>query len=76
MTPGTSAVLKELRGNTEGCYEQLPDGREWRTVYLDNAVPAGMAPRAFAGHLSDLERLGFYKPHGDGCFGDVLCEAD
>lgn len=72
MTPKTRQVLDALRTHVEGrSFLSSHPGREFGQVYLDNAIPTGMSRRAFAGHLSVLERLGLYKPQGDDCFGDV-----
>ena len=72
MTPKMALVLQALRDNIEGGTTTLSDGRVYHSVYLDNARPAGMSPRAFAGHLSALEKIGAYRSIGDDCFGDVL----
>ncbi len=37
----------------------------------DNARPAGMSPRSFAGHLSALERQGKYHPVDGYAWGRV-----
>lgn len=71
MSPKTKLVLDNLRANHEG--STLLDGT-FAQVYLDNARPAGMSARSFAGHLAALEKLGFYKSQGDDCFGDVKLE--
>lgn len=71
MTSKTAAVLTALRARKESTSLDA-QGREWGCVYLDNARPDGMSARSFAGHLSALTVLGFYKGCGDDCFGDVL----
>lgn len=44
----------------------------WGMVYLDNARPTGFSRHAFAGLLSSLERLGYYRKTGDRYFGEIL----
>lgn len=58
-------VLEALRSEIES------DGF---TEGFGNALPAGMNPRAFAGHLSQLEQRGLYLPlegPDRGFFGEV-----
>lgn len=66
MTPKTKQVHEALLKANEG-----EVGEGWLQVYLDNALPADMSPRSFAGHLSALEALGLYVSEGDDCFGRV-----
>jgi hypothetical protein len=60
MTPKTQIILDLLRRSGE-TRETRQDGSVWVAVYLDNAKPDGISGRAFAGHLSVLENLGFYQ---------------
>lgn len=66
MTTKTRAVLNSLREKAES-----NDGNGWWTVYLDNARPSDMAPRSYAGHLSALEKAGYYRPIDNYAFGQV-----
>lgn len=74
LSTKTAEVLAALRANTEGVETKTSDGRTFHSVYLDNARPAGMSPRAFAGHLSALAAAGLYKEVDGFAWGDVLAE--
>jgi hypothetical protein len=75
MTPKTHTVLTNLRSSAESI-ETRNDHSRWGSVYLDNAIPAGMSRRAFAGHLSALQTKGLYQPQGDDCFGYVCFQPE
>lgn len=66
-TEANETVLEALRAEIES--DGFSEG--FGMVYLDNARPAGMSARAFAGHLSQLTQRGLYKDAGDGVFGEV-----
>jgi hypothetical protein len=74
MTPKQQQVLQALRASIEGVISTDQDGTTWGSVYLDNALyktDDTMTRRAFAEHLSALERAGYYRPVDGDCFGDV-----
>jgi hypothetical protein len=71
ITTEAAAIYEALLCNTEGGMTKKTDGSQWGTVYLDNAIPAGMNRHSFAGYLSALERAGLYKSYEDDCFGEV-----
>lgn len=78
LTTKTAEVLAALRANAEGFEITCQDGRQFKAVYLDNAL-AGLphlSRRMFAGHLSALEAAGLYVSQGDDCFGEVLIEKE
>lgn len=70
LSAKAAQVLAALRSSTEGSSEEIK-GVVFKSVYLDNARPAGMSARSFAGYLSALEEAGLYKSQGDDCFGMV-----
>jgi hypothetical protein len=47
------------------------DGTVWGSVYLDNARPAGMSPRSFAGILGRLQKAELYRRQDDRFFGFI-----
>ncbi len=67
-TAKESEVLAALRAEVEG-FEHTDE--VWGSVYIDNAKPDAMSPRAFAGVLAALERKGLYRSQGDDAFGYV-----
>lgn len=75
MSLKTGMVFMSLRQNVESVFYENDTGT-WGNVYLDNALPQGMTPRAFAGHLASLQKLGLYRSNGDDCFGDVLMDGE
>lgn len=67
LSPKATEVLAALRTRAE-----YAEG-DWLVVYLDNAsgrVP-GLTPRAWAGHLSALEKAGLYRPIDNCAWGKV-----
>lgn len=69
LSEKSQVILDLMREHHEGGWSGWGDG--WASIYLDNARPAGMTARQFAGHLSALESAGVYKSQGDDCFGLV-----
>lgn len=62
-------LITALRSNVEStCTDAVGT---WGTVYLANARPEHVSPHSFAGLLSSLTRLGYYRQL-DGYFGEVL----
>lgn len=59
-------ILAHLRDHTEG---EAIDG--WHMVYLDNARPANVSPRQFAGFLSALAKAGVYREVDGYAWGEV-----
>jgi hypothetical protein len=75
LSPKAADVLASLRAHVEGIsFLSSENGAKFGIVYLDNAKPAGMSRRSFAGYLSTLQKAGLYKSQGDDCFGDVKLE--
>ena len=69
-----STTAKLLLVTMRACAEQeqeRPDGSRWGLVYLDNARPDDMPPRAFSGYLSALTSADLYHSLNDDCFGLV-----
>ena len=63
-------LLAALRRSAES--EEIDaNGDTWGLVYLDNARPDDMAPRAFAGYLAALKFSGLYRPYDHEAFGWV-----
>jgi len=68
------ALLEALRSNAETISTEIATGKQWGTVYIDNARN-GYTPRQFAQALSVFKRLGLYEDYSDrqykGVFGKV-----
>ena len=62
----TTKVLECLRKASEA-----DDGDGWRTVYLDNARPAGMSDKSFRSYLAKLSQHGLYRVVDGYAFGSV-----
>lgn len=71
LSEKTALVLVKLRAEVEDQHEP-----NWGVVYLDNARPAGMSARSFAGHLGALEKAGLYWSYEDDSFGRVWIGED
>jgi hypothetical protein len=69
MKTRSEIVLEALRAKGKS------ETNGWLMVYLDNAKPQGMSFRAFAGHLSALEKAGLYRPVDGYAFGEVRAAA-
>jgi hypothetical protein len=69
MTPATMRVLTALRQASES-----DDGNGWRSVYLDNARPAGMSNKSFRSYLAKLSQHGLYRVIDGYAFGSVKME--
>lgn len=63
-------LMAALSASSESTCTEGPN--TWGMVYLDNTRPDGFSRHVFAGLLSSLERLGFYRKTGDRYFGEVL----
>ena len=70
MTPIEEICYEALLKHTEGGQITYVNGSVWETVYIDNARPKDLSPRAWAGYLSRLKDKGLYKKI-DGHFGEV-----
>ncbi len=68
LTTKETSILAALRAHVED-FEHTDE--QWGSVYIDNAKPADMSPRSFAGVLAALERKGLYRSQGDDAFGYV-----
>lgn len=62
-------LIAALRSNHESTSTDAAG--TWGMVYLENARPESVNPHVFAGLLSSLTRLGYYR-QCDGYFGEVL----
>lgn len=65
-------LIAALRSNAEST--SVDAEGTWGMVYLANARPDHVSPHSFAGLLSTLTRLGYYR-QCDGYFGEVLMTA-
>lgn len=73
LTANETKALEALRASAEGSEEEF-EGKEWRSVYLDNAsYYCGIYGKAWSGILSSLSQKGLYREYDD-AFGLVAVD--
>lgn len=75
MNSHTSRLLSRLREVSE-IEETAHEGHRWRETAPDLALVPGMTGRHLAGLLTELERLGLYRPGTSPERGYIRIEGD
>jgi hypothetical protein len=74
LTETEIKALEALRVSTEGSEEEF-QGKEWKSVYLDNASAyCGIYGKAWSGVLSSLSQKGLYREDDGYAFGLVAVD--